>query len=407
MIGVDSIIKVASGSIVTPKGFSAIGTQAGLKKGKKDMGAIVCDVPANCGAVYTTNQFQAAPVQVTKESIAAEGKLQAIVVNSGNANACTGIQGLQDAYEMRTLAAKQFHVKENHVAVASTGVIGVPLPMEAIRTGILSLIPSKEEEKATAFYEAIVTTDLVTKQSCYQLMIEGKEVTIAGAAKGSGMIHPNMATMLSFITTDANIEQGAIQRALSEVTNHTFNQITVDGDTSTNDMVVVMASGLSGTTAIDTTHAEWEKFMFALQKVCEDLAKQIAKDGEGATKLVEVNVYGAQTVEEGNKVAKQIVGSSLVKTAMYGEDANWGRIISAIGQSGVAIEPTTVDIVVQSISVLQGSEPQVFLEKEMKQKLEQPEIVIDVHLHLGEEKGRAWGCDLSYEYVKINACYRT
>lgn len=407
MIGADSIIKVASGSIVTPKGFSAIGIQAGLKKEKKDIGAIVCDVPANCGAVYTTNQFQAAPVQVTKESIAAEGKLQAIVVNSGNANACTGMQGLQDAYEMRTLAAKQFHVKENYVAVASTGVIGVPLPMEAIHTGILSLIPSKEKEKATAFYEAIVTTDLVTKQSCYQLMIEGQEVAIAGAAKGSGMIHPNMATMLGFITTDVNIEQEALQLALSEVTNHTFNQITVDGDTSTNDMVVVMASGLSGTTAIDTTHAEWEKFMFALQKVCEDLAKQIAKDGEGATKLVEVNVYGAQTVEEGNKVAKQIVGSSLVKTAMYGEDANWGRIISAIGQSGVAIEPTTVDIAVQSISVLQGSEPQVFLEKEMKQKLKQPEIVIDVHLHLGEEKGRAWGCDLSYEYVKINACYRT
>ncbi|MEN1934650.1 bifunctional glutamate N-acetyltransferase/amino-acid acetyltransferase ArgJ [Paenibacillus sp. 102] len=407
MIGTDSIIKVASGSIVTPKGFAAIGVQVGLKKGKKDIGAIVCDVPANCGAVYTTNQFQAAPLQVTKESIATEGKLQAIVVNSGNANACTGMQGLQDAYEMKTLAAKQFKVKENHVAVASTGVIGVPLSMEAIRNGISYLVPSKEKEKAASFYEAILTTDLVTKQSCYQFMIDGKEVRIAGAAKGSGMIHPNMATMLSFITTDVNIEQDALQLALSQVTNHTFNQITVDGDTSTNDMVVVMASGLSGTTAIHPNHAEWEKFMVALQKVCEDLAKQIAKDGEGATKLVEVNVYGARTVEEGNKVAKQIVGSSLVKTAMYGEDANWGRIISAIGQSGVAIESTTVDIAVQSISVLQSSEPQIFPQKEMKQKLKQPEIVIDVHLHLGEEKGRAWGCDLSYEYVKINACYRT
>ncbi|WP_280138891.1 bifunctional glutamate N-acetyltransferase/amino-acid acetyltransferase ArgJ [Bacillus sp. 166amftsu] len=407
MIETDSIIKVASGSIVTPKGFATIGIQVGLKKEKKDMGAIVCDVPANCGAVYTTNQFQAAPVQVTKESIAVEGKVQAVVVNSGNANACTGIQGLQDAYEMRMLAAKQFHVKENHVAVASTGIIGVPLAMDVIRAGIVHLVPSKEKEKVDSFYEAILTTDLVKKQSCYQFTIEGKEVTIAGAAKGSGMIHPNMATMLSFITTDVHIEQATLQLALSQVTNHTFNQITVDGDTSTNDMVIVMASGLSGTTAIDTNHTEWGKFMCALQKVCEDLAKQIAKDGEGATKLVEVNVSGARTVEEGNKIAKQIVGSSLVKTAMYGEDANWGRIISAIGQSGVAIEPTAVDIAVQSISVLQSSEPQVFSQKEMNKKLKQPEIVIDVHLHLGEEKGRAWGCDLSYEYVKINACYRT
>ncbi len=407
MLETDSIIKVANGSIVTPKGFMATGISVGLKKEKKDMGVIVCDVPANCGAVYTKNQLQAAPVQVTKESITAEGKLQAIVVNSGNANACTGIQGVQDAYEMRALAAKQFHIKEQHIAVASTGVIGVPLPMGVIRDGISSFVPTKDKEKANSFYEAILTTDLVTKQSCYQFTIEGKEVTIAGAAKGSGMIHPNMATMLSFITTDVNIKQDALQLALSQITNHTFNQITVDGDTSTNDMVIAMASGLSGTTIIDVNHAEWEKFMCALQKVCEELAKQIAKDGEGATKLVEVNVYGARTVEEGNKVAKQIVGSSLVKTAMYGEDANWGRIISAIGQSGVVIEPTAVDIAVQSISVLQNSEPQAFSQKEMNKQLKQSEIVIAVHLHLGEEKGRAWGCDLSYEYVKINACYRT
>ncbi|MDM5156323.1 bifunctional glutamate N-acetyltransferase/amino-acid acetyltransferase ArgJ [Bacillus sp. DX1.1] len=407
MIGTDFIIKVQSGSIVTPKGFSAIGIHAGLRKEKKDIGAIVCEVPASCGAVYTTNQFQAAPLQVTKESIGIEGKLQAIVVNSANANACTGVQGLHDAYEMRTLAAKQFHVPEKYVAIASTGVIGVPLPMEEIRTGIPSLVPTKEKEKAATFYEAILTTDLVTKQSCYQLTIEGKEVTIAGAAKGSGMIHPNMATMLSFITTDVNIEHDALQQALSQITNHTFNQITVDGDTSTNDMVIVMASGLSGTNSININHPEWEKFTTALQKVCEDLAKQIAKDGEGATKLVEVNVYGARTVEEGNMIAKQIVGSSLVKAAIYGEDANWGRIISAIGQSGVVIEPNAVDIMIQSIRVLRSSEPQLFSEEEMEQKLKQSEIVIDVHLHLGEEKGRAWGCDLSYEYVKINACYRT
>ncbi|EJS77916.1 bifunctional glutamate N-acetyltransferase/amino-acid acetyltransferase ArgJ [Bacillus cereus] len=407
MIKVASITKLENGSIVTPKGFSAIGTANGLKKEKKDLGAIVCDVPASCAAVYTTNQIQAAPLQVTKDSIAAEGKLQAIIVNSGNANACTGMQGIQDAYEIRTLGAEHFDVKENYVAVASTGVIGVPLPMDIIRKGVASLIPTKEIGEAHSFSEAILTTDLTTKETCYEMTIDGKEVTIAGVAKGSGMIHPNMATMLSFITTDVNIEHEVLQTALSQITNHTFNQITVDGDTSTNDMVIVMASGLSETKTMSMEHKEWETFVFALQKVCEDLAKKIAQDGEGATKLIEVNVLGARTNEEAKRVAKQIVGSSLVKTAIYGEDPNWGRIISSIGQSEVAINPNTIDITLQSIAVLKNSEPQMFSEEEMKKKLKEHEIVIDVYLHLGEEKGSAWGCDLSYDYVKINACYRT
>ncbi|PFJ17009.1 bifunctional ornithine acetyltransferase/N-acetylglutamate synthase [Bacillus cereus] len=407
MIKVSSITKLENGSIVTPKGFSAIGTANGLKKEKKDLGAIVCEVPASCAAVYTTNQMQAAPLQVTKESIAVEGKLQAIIVNSGNANACTGMKGLQDAYEMRTLGAEHFGVKENYVAVASTGVIGVPLPMDIIRKGVASLIPTKEVSEAHSFSEAILTTDLITKETCYEVMIDGKEVTIAGVAKGSGMIHPNMATMLSFITTDANIEHEVLQTALSQITDHTFNQITVDGDTSTNDMVIIMASGLSETKLISMEHKEWEIFVFALRKVCEDLAKKIAQDGEGATKLIEVNVLGARTNEEAKKVAKQIVGSSLVKTAIYGEDPNWGRIISSIGQSGVAIHPNTIDMTLQSIAVLKNSEPQTFSEEKMKMRLQEQEIVIDVYLHLGEERGSAWGCDLSYEYVKINACYRT
>ncbi|PEX92539.1 bifunctional glutamate N-acetyltransferase/amino-acid acetyltransferase ArgJ [Bacillus cereus] len=407
MIKVASITKLKNGSIVTPKGFSAIGTANGLKKEKKDLGAIVCDVPASCAAVYTTNQIQAAPLQVTKDSIAAEGKLQAIIVNSGNANACTGMQGIQDAYEIRTLGAEHFDVKENYVAVASTGVIGVPLPMDIIRKGVASLIPTKEIGEAHSFSEAILTTDLTTKETCYEMIIDGKEVTIAGVAKGSGMIHPNMATMLSFITTDVNIEHEVLQTALSQITNHTFNQITVDGDTSTNDMVIVMASGLSETKTMSMEHKEWETFVFALQKVCEDLAKKIAQDGEGATKLIEVNVLGARTNDEAKRVAKQIVGSSLVKTAMYGEDPNWGRIISSIGQSEVAINPNTIDMTLQSIAVLKNSEPQMFSEEDMKKKLKEHEIVMDVYLHLGEEKGSAWGCDLSYDYVKINACYRT
>ncbi|PGT16910.1 bifunctional ornithine acetyltransferase/N-acetylglutamate synthase [Bacillus cereus] len=407
MIKVSSITKLENGSIVTPKGFSAIGTANGLKKEKKDLGAIVCEVPAACAAVYTTNQIQAAPLQVTKESIAAEGKLQAIIVNSGNANACTGMKGLQDAYEMRGLGAEHLGVKENYVAVASTGVIGVPLPMDIIRHGVETLIPTKNVSGARSFSEAILTTDLITKATCYEFIIDGKEVTIAGVAKGSGMIHPNMATMLSFITTDVNIEHEVLQTALSQVTNHTFNQITVDGDTSTNDMVIVMASGLSETNTMSMEHKEWGTFVFALQKVCEDLAKKIAQDGEGATKLIEVNVLGARTNEEAKKIAKQIVGSSLVKTAIYGEDPNWGRIISSIGQSEVAINPNTIGMTLQSIAVLKNSEPQMFSEEEMKRRLQEHEIVIDVYLHLGEETGSAWGCDLSYDYVKINACYRT
>lgn len=407
MMKVASITKVENGSIVIPKGFSAIGTAIGLKKEKKDLGAIVCDVPASCAAVYTTNQIQAAPLQVTKDSIAAEEKLQAIIVNSGNANACTGMKGLQDAYEMRILGAEHFGLKENYVAVASTGVIGVPLPMDIIRKGVATLIPTKEESEARSFSEAILTTDLITKETCYEMIIDGKKVMIAGVAKGSGMIHPNMATMLSFITTDAHIEHDVLQTALSQITNHTFNQITVDGDTSTNDMVIVMASGLSETKPIHMEHPDWETFVFALQKVCEDLAKKIAQDGEGATKLIEVNVLGAKASEEAKKIAKQIIGSSLVKTAIHGEDPNWGRIISSIGQSEVAITPNTIDITLQSIVVLKNSEPQMFSEEEMKKRLQEHEIMIDVYLHLGEETGSAWGCDLSYEYVKINACYRT
>lgn len=407
MIKVESITKLENGSIVTPKGFSAIGTANGLKKEQRDLGVIICEVPASCAAVYTTNQIQAAPLQVTKESIAAEGKLQAIIVNSGNANACTGMKGLQDAYEMRALGAEHFGVKENYVAVASTGVIGVPLPMDIIRKGVANLIPTNEVSEAHSFSEAILTTDLITKETCYEMMIDGKKVVLAGVAKGSGMIHPNMATMLSFITTDAHIEHDVLQIALSQITNHTFNQITVDGDTSTNDMVIIMASGLSETKPINMEHADWETFVFALQKVCEDLAKKIAQDGEGATKLIEVNVLGARTDEEAKKIAKQIIGSSLVKTAIYGEDPNWGRIISSIGQSEVTINPNTIDITLQSIDVLKNSEPQMFSEEEMTKKLQEHEIKIDVYLHLGDETGSAWGCDLSYDYVKINACYRT
>ncbi|MCP8966993.1 bifunctional glutamate N-acetyltransferase/amino-acid acetyltransferase ArgJ [Ectobacillus ponti] len=405
MIDTALCVNVASGSIVTPKGFTATGIHAGIRKKRKDLGAILCEVPASCAAVYTLNQVQAAPIVVTKDSISAYHKLQAIVVNSGNANACTGEKGEQDAYEMRRLTAEQFGIEESMVAVASTGVIGQLLPMSAVRAGIVQLEPDKEDGES--FYEAILTTDLVTKRACYQTTINGQTVTIAGAAKGSGMIHPNMATMLGFVTTDANIDSAVLQAALSKITDVTFNQITVDGETSTNDMVVVMASGLAGNEALTPEHPEWEKFYQALQLTCRDLAKLIAKDGEGATKLIEVRVDGAVSAESARMAAKKVVGSALVKTAVHGEDANWGRIISALGHSEAPMDPRKVDIAIGPITVLKQSEPQPFSEEEATRYLQGDTIVIHVNLNVGTASGMAWGCDLSYDYVKINACYRT
>jgi glutamate N-acetyltransferase / amino-acid N-acetyltransferase len=398
---------LAEGTIVTPKGFKAAGVHAGLRYAKKDLGVIVCDVPASCAAVYTQSHFQAAPLKVTQQSIAVEQKLQAVVVNSACANACTGERGLKDAYEMRELCAQQFGIASHLVAVASTGVIGEFMPMEKIREGMKKLQPGDLSEDAEAFQTAILTTDTVMKKACYQTTIDGKAVTVGGAAKGSGMIHPNMATMLAFVTTDANISSPVLQEALRSITDVSFNQITVDGETSTNDMVLVLASGLAGNNELTPNHPEWKNFYEALKKTCEDLAKQIAKDGEGATKLIEVRVNGAKTDDDAKKIAKKIVGSNLVKTAVYGADANWGRIIGAIGHADAAVNPDNVDISLGSIVMLKGSEPQPFSEAEASAYLQNDEIVIEVDLHLGSGTGIAWGCDLTYDYVKINASYRT
>ncbi|MFE8696348.1 bifunctional ornithine acetyltransferase/N-acetylglutamate synthase [Cytobacillus sp. FJAT-53684] len=402
-----AIKEVVGGSIVTPKGYQAAGVHAGLRHSKKDIGVIISSAPANCAAVYTMSHFQAAPLKVTQESIAREEILHAVVVNSACANACTGEQGLLDAYQMRNWAAEKFNLQAYHVAVASTGVIGEFLPMDKIYHGIQLLEPEKELSSAEDFQSAILTTDLVMKSCCFSAVIDGKTVFMGGAAKGSGMIHPNMATMLGFITTDVKMESKHLQKALREVTDTTFNQITVDGDTSTNDMVLVMANGESGTALLTPEHPDWEVFLQLLAKSCESLAKQIAKDGEGATKLIEVEVSGAESNEEARMVAKQIVGSNLVKTAIYGEDANWGRIIGAIGQSNARINPETVDISIGPIRMLSKSEPQPFSEEEASVYLQNKIIVIKVELYQGNGFGKAWGCDLSYDYVKINASYRT
>ncbi|MCC3355588.1 bifunctional ornithine acetyltransferase/N-acetylglutamate synthase [Bacillus sp. REN16] len=401
------VVKLEEGSVVTPKGFKSAGVHAGLRYSKKDIGAIVCDVPANCAAVYTQSHFQAPPLKVTKESIAVDRKLQAVVINSACANACTGEQGLLDAFEMRAESAAHFGIEDHLVAVASTGVIGELLQMDKIKAGIKQLEPTNTSEAAEDFQTAILTTDLVMKKACYQTTIDGKTITIGGAAKGSGMIHPNMATMLGFVTTDANIDSESLQTAMKTATDMTFNQITVDGETSTNDMVLVMASGLAENNQLSPKHTEWDSFVLALRSTFEDLAKQIAKDGEGATKLVEVNVKGALSDMDARIIAKKIVGSNLVKTAIYGADANWGRIIGAIGHSTATVNPDIVDISIGSIQMMAGSQPVAFSEELAKEYLEGTDIVIYVDLHLGNGKGTAWGCDLTYDYVKINASYRT
>ncbi|KAA9027538.1 bifunctional ornithine acetyltransferase/N-acetylglutamate synthase [Niallia endozanthoxylica] len=399
--------EVKGGNFLTPKGFLAAGVEAGVKNDKKDVGIIISEVPANCAAVYTTNQFQAAPIKVSKESIAKEGLIQAVIVNSGCANACTGEQGLQDAYETRSLVAQKFNIKEHLIAVASTGVIGVNLPMEKIADGIKQLNPGNEQENAVAFQTAILTTDTMMKTSCFTAEINGHTVTMGGTAKGSGMIHPNMATMLAFITTDANVDQSGLQAALSEITETSFNQITVDGDTSTNDTVFVLANGKADHESLTPEHDDWPVFVELLAMTCESLAKQIARDGEGATKLIEVEVKGAVNDLDARMIAKQIVGSSLVKTAVYGADANWGRIISALGQTKTAVNTENVDISIGSIEMLKGSVPLTFSEEAALEYLQKDFIQIFVDLHNGDSSGKAWGCDLSYDYIKINASYRS
>lgn len=400
-------ITKTDGSITTPKGFKAAGIHSGIKDQSKDLGMIYSEVPASAAAVYTLNAIQAAPLYITKESIAKEGKIQGVVVNSGNANACTGAKGLADAKEMRTAAAALLSVPEHLVAVASTGVIGQELPLEKVISGIQKLSPDASEAAASQFSEAILTTDTFAKTVCYEAEIDGKTITFAGTAKGSGMIKPNMATMLGFLTTDAAIEPDSLQKALNASIDKTFNCITVDGDTSTNDMVLVLANGMADNEPLSEAHADWPVFIELIRTVCEDLAKMIARDGEGATKLIEVSVAGAKNDQEAIQVAKSVVGSSLVKTAVYGADANWGRIIAAIGYSGTAINPETIDTAIGPIQMLKDSQPVPFSEEEATSYLKNDTVHISIDLKAGDGKGKAWGCDLTYDYVRINASYRS
>ena len=397
-------MKIIDGTIASPLGFSADGLHAGFKKKKLDFGWIVSEVPASVAGVYTTNKVIAAPLLVTKASIQKSQKLQAIVVNSGVANSCTGQQGLDAAYEMQRLTAQKLKIEPDLVGLASTGVIGEQLPMDALKNGLSQILVSG---KAEDFAEAILTTDTCTKTCVVTEEFGSDLVTMAGVAKGSGMIHPNMATMLAFITCDANISSATLQAALSQHVETTFNQITVDGDTSTNDMVLVMANGCRQNEEILPDTEEFEKFSKMLRYLMADLAKKIAKDGEGATKLIEVNVRHAKDERSGRMIAKSVVGSSLVKTAIFGQDPNWGRILAAIGYAGADVSVDNIDIWIAGIPVMQASSPVAFNPEETSDAMAGELLTLTIDLHDGDTEAQAWGCDLSYDYVKINALYRT
>ena len=397
-------MKIIDGTIASPLGFSADGLHAGFKKKKLDFGWIVSEVPASVAGVYTTNKVIAAPLLVTKASIQKSQKLQAIVVNSGVANSCTGQQGLDAAYEMQRLTAQKLKIEPDLVGLASTGVIGEQLPMNALKNGLSQILVSG---KAEDFAEAILTTDTCTKTCVVTEEFGSDLVTMAGVAKGSGMIHPNMATMLAFITCDANISSDTLQAALSQHVETTFNQITVDGDTSTNDMVLVMANGCRQNEEIQPDTEEFEKFSKMLRYLMADLAKKIAKDGEGATKLIEVNVRHAKDERSGRMIAKSVVGSSLVKTAIFGQDPNWGRILAAIGYAGADVSVDYIDIWIEGIPVMQASSPVAFDPEETSDAMAGELLTLTIDLHDGDAEAQAWGCDLSYDYVKINALYRT
>ncbi len=400
--------EVFKGSVSTPIGYKATGIHCGIRRKRKDLAILISQKPAISAAVYTTNSFKAAPLIVTEQSLALSPTQRALIVNSGNANAFTGKKGIEDANQMKNEVASQFNLSANEVLVASTGIIGEQLPMDPILNGIANIGHKlDEDDNSLAFEEAILTTDTVIKSLAIELIIDHKKVTIGGAAKGSGMIHPNMATMLAFITTDANIEKAALQKLLKAVTDETYNMITVDGDTSTNDMVIAMANGMAGNDLLNETHTQWEQFYQGFKYVSTELAKMIAKDGEGATKLIAVKVEGAKTQEMARMIAKKIIGSNLVKTAVFGADANWGRIVMAIGNSGYQFDENQIDIVIGGTQVVKLGKTVSYHEEEIRNHLLQNEVTISVDLNYGTEKATAWGCDLSYDYVRINASYRT
>ncbi len=398
---------ILDGSITSPKGFQAAGEACGLKKnGKKDIAVVSSIDTAVAAGAFTRNLVKGHSLQVTIEHIKS-GYARAIVINSGNANACVGEQGYKDAKEIAELTAKLLQCSAEEILLGSTGVIGSPLNMPFVRSGIRNAVAKLSTDGGHDAVEAIMTTDLTPKELAVELEIQDTKVIIGGMAKGSGMIHPNMATMIGVITTDANISRGLLDKALKEVIAHTFNRVSVDGDTSVCDMVVVLANGEADNAGIVKEGFEYETFKKGLEYVCLNLSREIARDGEGATKLVEINVNGAFTEEDAYIAACAVAKSPLVKTAIFGEDANWGRILTAVGYSGAEFDPNLIDISIGSLMVCRNGTALSFDENEAKKLLKQKEIKIVINLKKGSFSDRIWTCDFSYDYIKINGSYRS
>lgn len=403
-------MKQIQGGVSAPQGFLASGIHCGIKKTKKDLALIYSDTICQAAAVYTTNIVKGEPLYVTAKHLE-NGKAQAVIINSGNANTCTGEDGKEKAFQMAELIAQETNINKEDVVVASTGVIGVTLPIEKIKAGAPELAKQLSKKGNTNASNAILTTDIRSKEIAMAITIDGKKVLIGAMAKGSGMIHPNMATMLSFITTDLCIEQNLLKEALEETVKKSYNRISVDGDTSTNDMVTILANGKAGNKKIRSKNEDYEIFLKVLHEINTYLAKEIARDGEGATKLIECIVKGARSEENAEKLARSVIASSLVKTAMFGADANWGRILCALGYAGVELDIQNLEIDIKSsagtINVYAQGQGMPFDENLAKEILNSLEVTIIATLHEGEASATAWGCDLSYDYVKINGDYRT
>lgn len=408
-------IKRTEGGVIAAKGFFTYGLRAGIKPGKtnRDMALIYTEVPAVAAGVFTQNKVKAAPVKWDAEIIKKGGSINAVVINTGFANACTGEQGGKNARATAALAGSLLGVSEENVLVASTGVIGGQLPMEAIENGVKMLVPALNNtiEAADLSAEAIMTTDTRPKQVAFEFEIGGKTCHMGGMCKGSGMIHPNLGTMLCFITTDAAIDKALLHETLSEIADDTFNMISVDGDTSTNDSVIVLANGLCGNAEITERNSDYDEFRSALFETLKYLSMRIAEDGEGATKLFEVTVSNAVTKNDARLLAKSVITSSLTKAAIFGRDANWGRILCAMGYSSAQFDPDRVDITFTgengTLPIVVDGVATDYSEEKATEILSSEKVTALIDVKDGEFCATAWGCDLTYDYVKINADYRS
>lgn len=405
-------IKYIDGGVTAPKGFLASGIYCGIKQGsvKKDLALIYSEVPAKASGMFTKNKVKGAPIYICKDHLSNK-KAQAIIINSGNANTCTGDDGLSKAKKMTALQAKALNLKADDVLVASTGVIGVPLNIDAIKDGIPLLTEKLSKSGNQDAASAIMTTDTFMKELAAEFYIGDTKVTLGTMAKGSGMIEPNMGTMLSFITTDISISPQLLDEALKSTVTITYNRVSVDGDTSTNDSIFILANGQANNPTITEKDENYYTFVNVLKEINTIMAKNIAKDGEGATKLLECQVIGAANEKDAVLFGKSVINSNLVKTAMFGSDANWGRILCALGYANVDFDPEKVDVSFEScageIEVCKNGSSVAFDEDKAKKVLDQKEIIIKINLSQGECTAYVWGCDLSYEYVKINGDYRS